>query len=179
MAHARARRYLAFALLVASVGCATGDGMQTKLQDATGGYNRYLRWGDVDRAAEYLPAVSRHAFLEQHDDVRDELVIVDYEITRLQLDKARGTATSRAELTWHTERRLIVETTAVDQVWQWHEGGWVLVDERRANGTPLALFTEREVETHPYLPGLEAFRKAHEIGEENRPSRKRQPAQAP
>lgn len=147
--------------------------MQSKLMDATSGYNRYLRWGDSDRAAEYLPTVSRHAFLDTHEEVRDELVIVDYEITRLQINKERGTATSRAELTWHTERRLILETTSVDQTWQWHEGGWILVDERRATGTPLALFAEDEEETHPYLPGLEPFRKAHKIGEENKPGRKR------
>jgi hypothetical protein len=166
---ALARTYLALALFLAPLACASGDGMQMKLRDATSGYNRYLRWGDIDRAAEFLPPVSRNAFLESHEDVEDDLVIVEYNVTRLQIDKERGTATSRAELKWHTERRLILEETAVDQTWQWHEGNWVLVDERRSKGTPLTIFAEREETRHPYLPGLDAYREAHEIGEENKP----------
>lgn len=160
------RLALALAALVFTPACATGDGMQNKLRDATTGYNRSVRWGDFDRAAGYLPQLSQQAFLAHHDDFSDELVIVDYELTRLDLDKTTGIAASRAEITWHTDRRLIIETTAVDQLWQWHAGNFVLVDERRSGGTPLSVFAEPGELTHPYLPGLEAFRTANEIGEE-------------
>ncbi len=167
-----ARPLVASLLLAALAGCATGDGMHSKLQDATMGYNRYVRWGDLDRAAEYLPSEARSEFMTRHEALANDLVIVEYEITRLTLDKGRGTATSRATISWHTDRRLVVEQTQVEQVWQWHRGNWVLVDERRVAGTPLAAFAEPEGGPHPYLPGLEPYRKAHEIGEENKPSRK-------
>ena len=145
--------------------------MQTKLQDASGGYNKYLRWGDLDRASEYLPGLARNAFIDIHTRAADDLIIVDYQITRLQLDKERGVASSRAEISWHTDRRLIVEETEIEQTWQWFEGGWVLVDERRRGGAPLAIFAEPEEDPHPYLPGLEQFRVAHEIGQDNRNGR--------
>lgn len=141
--------------------------MQNKLYDATSAYNRSLRWGDLDRAAGWLPATSQPSFLAHYDEVSDELVIVDYELTRLDLDKASGIASSRAEITWHTDRRLIIETTAVDQLWQWHDGKFVLVDERRSGGTPLSIFAEPGEPVHPYLPGLEAYREAFEIGDED------------
>ena len=159
-------------LLIAPA-CATADGMQTKLYDATAGYNRSLRWGDYDRAAGFLPGPSQPGFLEHLDDVEDELVIVDYELTRLDLDKASGIAASRAEITWHTDRRLIVETTSVDQLWQFHDGRFVLVDERRSGGTPLGIFVEASEEVHPYLPGLAAYRDAHEIGKDEESKRRR------
>lgn len=162
----RARFSICAVLLAIGSGCATGDGMQNKLYDATSAYNRSLRWGDIDRAAGWLPPSSQPSFMAHHDELADELVIVDYELTRLDLDKASGIATSRAEITWHTDRRLIIETTAVDQLWQWHEGQFVLVDERRSGGTPLAIFAEPGEEVHPYLPGIEAFRNAHAIGED-------------
>jgi hypothetical protein len=149
-------------------GCASGDGMQTKLRDATSGYNASLRWGDIDRAAEYLPAEAQMRFMSQHEDVDDVLVIVDYEVTRLDLDKRTGVAASRAEISWHTDRELIVRKTAVDQVWQFHEGRFVLVDERRRSGRPLTIFAEPEEDPHPYLPGLETYREVHSIGEENK-----------
>lgn len=153
---------------VVATGCATGDGMQTKLYDATNGYNRNMRWGDYDRAADHLPATSRERFLSQREGLADDLVIVDYEIKRLKLDKQTGIAASRFEISWHTERELIVKTTLVDQTWQWHEGDFVLVDEHRSGGDPLAIFAEREEDPHPYLPGLQAYREAFEIGEENK-----------
>jgi hypothetical protein len=153
--------------------CSFGDGMHSKLMDASSGYNRNLRWGDVDRASEYLPQASRNAFLAQQEELEEELVIVDYDVTRLSMDKHRGTATSRAEISWHTDRRLILEHTVVDQAWQWHDARWVLVDERRVSGTPLAMFAEVEETRHPYLPGIEAYRKAHKIGEEDSKGRGR------
>ena len=147
--------------------------MGTKLRDATSAYNGSLRWGDIDRAAEYLPAEAQMQFMARHEDVEDALVIVDYEVTRLDLDKRTGVAASRAEISWHTDRELIVRKTAVEQVWQFHDGAFVLVDERRRSGRPLTVFAEPEEDPHPYLPGLQAFREEHKIGEENKSNRKR------
>ena len=166
------RFVLALAVLAGSTACATGDGMQNKLRDASSAYNRSMRWGDFDRAAGYLPGSAQPAFLASHDEVSDELVIVDYEMTRLDLDKATGIASSRAEITWHTDRRLILETTTVDQLWQWHHGNFVLVDERRSGGKPLGIFAEPGEDVHPYLPGLAAYRELHGIGKDEKQLRK-------
>ena len=60
-----------FALLVVAgtaSACMTGDGMQTKLRDASTEYNKSLRWRDLDRAAEWLPADSQQAFLARQDE---------------------------------------------------------------------------------------------------------------
>jgi hypothetical protein len=155
-----------------SGGCMTGDGMQSKLRDATTEYNRSLRWRDVDRAAEFLPADAQQRFLARQEDVEEELIVLDYELTRLDLDKQTGVAASRATIWWHTEDSTIVEDTTVDQLWQWNDGKFVLVDERRASGTPLVLFAEVDEGEHPYLPGLHAYRKQHEIGEANKKGRR-------
>jgi hypothetical protein len=154
-------------------GCVTADGLDNKLRDASTAYNRSLRWGDADRAAGHLPVEAQKPFLANHEDFEQELVIVDYELTRLDLDKQSGIAASRAVITWHTADELIVKTTVVDQAWQYHEGDFVLVDERRAGGVPLGLFAEVQEDPHPYLPGLEAYRKAHEIGQENKKKRRK------
>lgn len=166
------RRSLSFVIPLALgallAGCATGDGMQEKLRDATRGYNGAIRWGDMDRAAAYLPAESQQSFLRRMEQSDDKLVIVDYEVTRLDLDKKAAVAASRAEIQWHTDRRLVVETTFVDHLWQFHEGRFVLVDERRSGGTPLGVFAEAGDLEHPWLPGLARYREVHELGEDNK-----------
>jgi hypothetical protein len=167
---------LALALLVG--GCMTGDGMQTKLRDATTEYNKSLRWRDIDRAAEWLPAESQQTFLARQDEYAKELVVVDYELTRLDLDKVTGVAASRAQIWWHTDDSTVVEKTIVDQLWQYHEGKFVLVDERRASGTRLGLFAEREG-AHPYLPGLKRYRKVHDIGVDKKKLGKKKPPPEP
>jgi hypothetical protein len=159
------------AVLLAILGtssCMTGDGMQTKLRDATTEYNRAVRWRDVDRAAEFLPAESQQAFLAKCEELGEELVVVDYELTRLDLDKTTGVAASRAQIWWHTDDSTVIESTAVDQLWQFHEGNFVLVDERRSGGERLSLFPEFIEDEHPWLPGLNDYRKSRAIGEDNK-----------
>jgi hypothetical protein len=174
-------RARALAVLVAGSisGCMTGDGMQTKLRDASTEYNKSLRWRDLDRAAEWLPADSQQAFLARQDEYAKELIVLDYELTRLDLDKRTGVAASRAQIWWHTDDSTVVETTTVDQLWQFHEGKFVLVDERRGGGTRLGLFAEHDGE-HPYLPGLQRYRKVHDIGvEKDKLGRRKKPQPEP
>jgi hypothetical protein len=169
------RAMLPLVLFLAS--CMTGDGLQNKLRDATNEYNMSLRWYDIDRAAAWLPAASQRDFMEHYGEFDEELVVVDYELSRLDLDKNTGIARSRATISWHTDRELILRTTSIDQVWQYHEGRFVLVDERRAGGEPLALFAERG-EPHPWLPGLQRYRVLHKIGKDNRHPRRNRAARA-
>jgi hypothetical protein len=168
-----------FAMLLtgaaATPGCATSDGMVEKLYDSTRAYNRSLRWGDWDRASEYVPQAAADAFIESHQAVADRLVVLDYEMSRLEVDKINGVAASQVVISWHTATNLVVRTTTVNHVWQWHEGRWVLVDERRSGGKPLVIFSDvPEDEPHPYLPGLEAYRDEYAIGLDADAKRKRE-----
>ena len=165
-------------LVVSSVtGCATqADGMQEKLYETTRAYNRALRWADYDRAAAYVPAESEDAFLDDHGKYEEELVMIDYNLTRLKMEKGQGIATCRVNLSWHTDRDVVVRDTEVEQVWQFYKGQWFLVDERRVDGDPLALFAEigedQDLE-HPYLPGLMEFRDERDIGISEEEQKKR------
>lgn len=166
---------LLLSVVVTGPGCAASDGMIEKLYDSTRAYNRSLRWGDWDRAAEYLPQRSADAFIESHQAVEDRLVVLDYQMTRLEVDKQNGIAASQVEISWHTDDQLVVRTTTVDHLWQWYEGRWILVDERRAKGRPLTIFAEVSADqSHPYLPGLQAFREEYAIGRDAGEKRKRE-----
>src|SRR5690606_14784204 len=124
----------------------------------------------------YVPPESEDAFLDEHQAVEDELVVLDYRLTRLKIEKQLGIASCRVEVQWHTDRNLVVRDTEVEQVWQWHDGNWVLVDEFRVKGEPLTIFAEKGDEgllEHPYLPGLEDYRKTRDIGLTETDKRKR------
>ncbi len=141
--------------------------MQEKLYDVSRAYNRALRWSDYDLAARYVPAPWVESFLDEHERLDHDIVIVDYELKRLRLDRQRGTAESRVEFSWHTEDRLVVETSVIAQAWQWYEGAWFLVDERLIAGEPVVFAPAVLDKEHPYLPGLERFRSTYSIGPED------------
>jgi hypothetical protein len=179
----RARFFAASALFALTTffgpaGCATaGDGMQEKLYETTRAYNRALRWADYDRAAAYVPAEAEDAFLDDHGKFDEELVMIDYNLTRLKMEKQQGIATCRVKLSWHTDRNNVIRDTEVEQVWQFFQGQWYLVDERRVKGEPLALFAElgeQEELEHPYLPGLMEFREKREIGLSDKEKKERE-----
>jgi hypothetical protein len=163
--------------LSTTAGCANvGDGMQEKLYETTRAYNRALRWADYDRAAEYVPAEAENEFLDDHGQYDEELVMIDYNLTRLKMEQQQGIATCRVKLSWHTDRDVVVRDTEVEQVWQFFQGQWFLVDERRVDGEPLALFAERgenDELRHPYLPGLLEFRDERDIGISDKEQKKR------
>lgn len=133
---------LALLALLAVQGCAAADGMAEKFYDASRAYNRSLRWEDFDRAARHLPPESVNAFLDHHESIEDEIVIIDYDIERMKLEKQTGRAATRVNIAWHKDDETIVRNTVVDQQWQFHDGAWFLVDEYRVDGKPLALFAE-------------------------------------
>ena len=158
-------------------GCAVGSGMQDKFDVASRSYNRAVRWNDLDGAMAYLPSESQPGFLAEREDADDEIQIVDYERVRLSLDPGKAQGSVRVLMRWHYDDSIVVETSVVDQVWQFFDGAWVLVDEWQIKGEPLFLFANREDgETdapHPYLPGLESFRETRMIGLSDAEKRKK------
>jgi hypothetical protein len=133
---------LGTSVMSAMQGCASADGMAEKFYDSSRAYNRSLRWEDFDRAARHLPPESVNAFLDHHEAIEDEIVIIDYDIERMKLEKQTGRAATRVNISWHRDDETIVRNTVVDQQWQFHDGTWFLVDEYRVDGKPLALFAE-------------------------------------
>lgn len=164
-------------LTLGGAGCAVGSGMQDKFDMASRSYNRAVRWNDLDAAMAYLPSESQPGFLAEREDADDEIEIVDYERVRLSLDPGNAQGSVRVIMRWHYDDSIVVETSVVDQVWQFFDGTWVLVDEWQIKGEPLFLFANREDgETdvpHPYLPGLESFRETRMIGLSDAEKRKK------
>jgi hypothetical protein len=142
------------ALLVPMVlaGCIDGAGYSTRdrVTLAAREYNEGVRWGQLDKAGNYLPKESRDRFFEKHKAVEDELEIADYEMTRLEVVKGKkNKATARLEYQWSLKRRGLVEKTVTEQAWEELDGKWLMCGEKRISGAPLTLFEERRSDEKP------------------------------
>ena len=132
-----------FALLLCS-GCIAGMGYSSldQVTNAAREYNNDVRWGRFDQAAKHVPTDTRQRFIDKHANLAEELEIADFELTNIEVDKKKATATARLEYTWSLKSRGIVEKTTTKQKWEKRDGDWVLAREERVKGSPLVLFDE-------------------------------------
>jgi hypothetical protein len=105
-------------------------------------YNQDVRWGRYDKAAKHVPVDTRQRFIDKHTNLEEDLEIDDFEMSGIEVDKTKKTATARVEYTWSLKTRGIVEKTTTKQKWERHDGEWIVAGEERVKGTPLVLFDE-------------------------------------
>ena len=89
-------------------------------------YNQDVRWGRFDKAAKHVPTDTRQRFIDKHANLEEELEIADFEMSGIEVDKNKKTATARIDYTWSLKTRGIVEKTTTKQKWERHDSEWVV-----------------------------------------------------
>ena len=138
------RVYASSLVLVALTGCigAMEYSSLDQVTIAAREYNQDVRWGRFDKAAKHVPTDVRQRFIDKHSNLEEELEIADFEMSGIEVDKTKKTATARIEYTWSLKRRGIVEKTTTKQKWERRDSEWVLASEERIKGSPLVFFDE-------------------------------------
>ncbi len=124
---------LAVALLACGCGAASPRPGAVLLDDVRG-YNDGVRWNNPSQAALRVPPAEREDFLDERDEIADDLRIGDYEIINVRQGSRGHRATIHVKWTWHLDSRGIVHTTTSEQRWQLHGKQWLLVSETRLRG---------------------------------------------
>ena len=138
------RVYVSTLALVALTGCigAMEYSSLDQVTIAAREYNQDVRWGRFDKAAKHVPTDTRQRFIDKHSNLEEELEIADFEMSGIEVDKTRKTATARVEYTWSLKSRGIVEKTTTKQKWERRDSEWVMASEERVKGAPLVFFDE-------------------------------------
>jgi len=138
------RVYASSLALVALTGCigAMEYSSLDQVTIAAREYNQDVRWGRFDKAAKHVPVDTRQRFIDKHANLEEDLDIEDFEMSGIEVDKTKKTATARVEYTWSLKTRGIVEKTTTRQKWERRDSEWVLASEERVKGAPLVFFDE-------------------------------------
>jgi len=123
---------------IAALGYSSMDQITTAARE----YNEDVRWGRYDQAAKHVPSDTRQRFIDKHANLDDDLEIADFEMSSIELDKKKQTATARIDYTWSLKTQGIVEKTTTKQKWERKDSEWILASEERVKGAPLVLFEE-------------------------------------
>lgn len=124
--------------LAAAAGCGAARLKKANhLLDDVRGYHDGIRWGKLAQAAVRLPPAERDAFVDEREELADELRIADVELVRVRYVKGQMRAKVRVQYIWHLDSRGIVHKTWADEIWERRGKRWILEDEHRAHGEPM------------------------------------------
>jgi hypothetical protein len=124
--------------LIMSFGCGASRLKRANhLLDDVRRYHDGIRWGKLAQAAVRLPPAERDAFVNEREELGEDLRIADYELVRVRYVKGQMRAKVRVQYIWHLDSRGIVHKTWADQMWERLGKRWILRDEHRAHGEPM------------------------------------------
>jgi len=121
-------------LVMVVAGCGAAPHGQT-LMDAVRTYNDGVRWSRFAAAASAVPARQREEFLDEREELAEDLRITDYEVVRV---KEKGEeADVQVKLTWYKDSEGTVRETWAKQAWERHGKAWRIVAEDRVRGADM------------------------------------------
>ena len=98
-------------------------------------YNEGVRWVKLPQAAVRILPSEREAFLDEREQLEEELRIDDYEITRLKMNGDRQeTAEVQIRWSWHMDSKGIVRSTTSKQEWRRFGSRWLMLKEAHVRG---------------------------------------------
>src|SRR5262245_53891231 len=117
---------------ILAAGCGAVPKSGEPLVDSVRLYNEGVRWERLSNAGARVPAAERDDFLDEREELAENLKITDWELERVY-EKA-GRAQVRIKYTWYLDDQGTVHETHAAQDWERHGKAWLLVDEHRTRG---------------------------------------------
>jgi len=124
---------VAASIAIAACGGGSSERSADLVRDVRG-FSNGLRWRDFPTAALRVSPARRSAFLDQREQLDDDLRIADWEMTRLEYDDRRHRAEVHVEYTWMLDSSGIVHKTVTRQSWSRHGDRWLIEREVRLRG---------------------------------------------
>ncbi len=124
-------------IALAGPGCAATQRKAEPLDYSVRAYNDGVRWQRFDEAATRLPPDRRDDFLDQRDQLHEDLRVSDYEIIRVRHHSKGRQARVQIKYTWYLESNGKVHETHSVQTWHQGDTVWILRGERFLRGEPM------------------------------------------
>ncbi|MCK6547886.1 hypothetical protein L6R52_18685 [Myxococcota bacterium] len=116
------------ALGVASCAAQKKRDALNQLQESIEAYNEAYRWKNYERAAAYVPADLRGAFLAAHEDEVSSLHVEDWQLLDVNVETPQA-AKVTVRVRYMQLPSVIVEKKTVVQHWHEVNGAWILETE--------------------------------------------------
>ena len=127
-------RIVPILLVLAAAACGHAPKSEGLL-DTVRTYNDGVRWVRFAAAAVAVPPAERETFLDERDELSEDLEITDYEVVRVKQGDDR--AEIQVKLTWYKQSEGTVHDTWARQTWERQGKAWRIVAEQRVRGASM------------------------------------------
>jgi hypothetical protein len=119
-------------LAVGLLGCSMSpQNRGTQLREAVYGYNDAVRWGRVERAAEWIPEPERGEFVSRKRKAWAGMSVLDVEVRDVRVAPDQDSARVRVIVRFSHNGNPVMRSHLVEQRWRWQRAGWMLVARRQ------------------------------------------------
>lgn len=116
------------------------------LSDQVYGLNEESRWDRLDLAVQRVVPLYRPRFVQSRRAWGRDISIADTEVSALVVAEDLASATSRVEISWYSERTMVLRSTVIRQTWKRTDDGYLLEDETVISGDESLLTTDDDEE---------------------------------
>lgn len=113
-------------VLPACSSASKASSLRTDVQD----FARYMRWGQVEKAADLVPSAHRIAFIAQKRAAQNNMVIHEYDIRAVDPDIAGDKARVLIAATWSRPNDPVMRSELFEQHWEWTDRHWQMVEQK-------------------------------------------------
>jgi hypothetical protein len=140
----RALAILLTGALAASVAACGAAARRDVFMETVQTYNDGVRWERFTAAAVAVPPAERDQFLDEREELAEDLRITEVDIVRVANHGDR--ADIQVKMSWYLDSQGTVNATWVRQRWERQGSAWRVVDERRVRGDRMPGLAEEPVD---------------------------------
>lgn len=100
-------------------------------------FNDGVRWHRFVVAAGHVPAGERPAFINEREDLVEDLRISDWEVKSVVFGPKRKKAVVEIKYEWHRDSEGVLRKTTSAQRWERRGKRWYMTEERRTRGVEM------------------------------------------
>lgn len=148
-------RAFAFVVISGFLGaCGPAPTRGEALLESVTTYNDGVRWDRLAIAASRVPPAERDEFVDERDELAEDLEITDWEVKRVRQEGA-ARARVHVKYTWYRSDEGVVHETHADQRWERRGKAWLILEEHRLRGEPMPGLAEPPTEDADAEPRAE------------------------
>ena len=117
---------VAVATLARAAACGPPKNRTEDLLASVRTYQEGLRWERFTNAASRVPPAERDQFLDEREDLIDDLHITNYELVKVEAAK-HDVARIEVKYTWYRDAEGTVQHTRAVETWEKHGRVWLLI----------------------------------------------------
>ena len=119
---------------LAIIACSGTRNRRQALQDAVTSYSTAIRWGHVQKAAQYVPEKDKADFIARKRRAYQRMTVMEVDLRAVHLSPDQERARVLLAMRFTVAGNPVIQQHVIEQVWRHGRMGWEVIKTRRVIG---------------------------------------------